>query len=282
MEHKLLMNDRPNADVDLTTCDLEPIHLLGQVQSFGFLLGLTSDWIIAYASDNVTRFLPADAVDDLLGQPVSQVLDQRAIHSIRNRLQNLGARTGVEIAAGVEVGDEGRLYDVSIHVSGRTIILEFEPTGALASVQEEIANVQDAIQRTAAANSIADALNFAVRFVKAMGGYDRVMAYRFLPDDSGEVVAEAVAPGMEPFLNLRYPASDIPKQARALYIRNPIALSPMCMTMAFRSCRAGPLGWICRMLSCEAFHRSIWNICAIWAWAHRCRFRSSSIIPCGA
>src|SRR4028119_1878228 len=51
-------------------------------------------------------------------------------------------------------------------------------------------------------------------------GYDRVMLYRFLPDESGSVVAETVASGFARFLGLRYPASDIPKQARALYLTN--------------------------------------------------------------
>jgi len=216
------MNDVTHADVDLTNCDLEPIHLLGQVQSFGFLLGLTSDWIVAYASNNVASFLPVENTDALLGQPTSEVLGERAIHAIRNRLQHLGVRAGLEVAAGVEAGDEGRLYDVSIHVSGGTIVLEFEPSDASASVQDQIANVQHAIQRIAGTKDITDALKYAVRFVKAVGGYDRVMAYKFLPDGTGEVVAESLAAGMEPFLNLRYPASDIPKQARALYVRNPI------------------------------------------------------------
>lgn len=216
------MNDVTHTEVDLTNCDREPIHLLGQVQSFGFLLGLTSDWIVAYASNNVASFLPVENTDALLGRPISEVLDEEAIHAIRNRLQHLGMRVGLEVAAGVQVGDQGHLYDVSIHVSGDTIVLEFEPSDLSASVQDQIANVQHAIQRIASTTSIDDSLKYAVRFVKAFGGYDRAMAYKFLSDDTGEVVAESLTAGMEPFLNLRYPASDIPKQARALYVRNPI------------------------------------------------------------
>src|SRR5690606_23418309 len=51
-------------------------------------------------------------------------------------------------------------------------------------------------------------------------GYDRVMVYRFLPDYSGEVAAEVLAGTMASYDGLRYPASDIPPQARALYLRN--------------------------------------------------------------
>jgi chemotaxis family two-component system sensor kinase Cph1 len=56
--------------------------------------------------------------------------------------------------------------------------------------------------------------------MRAATGFDRAMVYRFLPDDSGEVVAEDARSGLESFLGLHYPASDIPKQARELYRRN--------------------------------------------------------------
>ncbi|WP_460077306.1 HWE histidine kinase domain-containing protein [Roseibium sp. ROS1] len=65
-------------------------------------------------------------------------------------------------------------------------------------------------------------LKFATRFSAALTGYDRVMAYVFRSNDTGEVRAEALSVGMESFLGLRYPASDIPKQARALYVRSPV------------------------------------------------------------
>jgi light-regulated signal transduction histidine kinase (bacteriophytochrome) len=60
----------------------------------------------------------------------------------------------------------------------------------------------------------------AARQLKILNGFDRVMVYRFHPDGSGEVIAEVAASGLEPFLGLHYPASDIPKQARILYQRN--------------------------------------------------------------
>lgn len=60
--------------------------------------------------------------------------------------------------------------------------------------------------------------------VQSLTGFDRVMIYRFHADDSGEVIAERVRVGVEPFLGLRYPAEDIPRQARALLIRNPVRL----------------------------------------------------------
>lgn len=58
------------------------------------------------------------------------------------------------------------------------------------------------------------------RQARALTGFDRVMVYRFDEGGSGEVVAEAARAGIGSFLGLHYPASDIPVQARALYLRN--------------------------------------------------------------
>jgi light-regulated signal transduction histidine kinase (bacteriophytochrome) len=62
--------------------------------------------------------------------------------------------------------------------------------------------------------------------VRGLTGFDRVMVYRFDPDWNGEVVAEERRDDLEPFLGLHFPASDIPAQARALYLRNWLRLIP--------------------------------------------------------
>ena len=46
------------------------------------------------------------------------------------------------------------------------------------------------------------------------------MFYRFHEDGSGSVDAEARDAAHEPYLGLHYPASDIPAQARRLYLKN--------------------------------------------------------------
>jgi light-regulated signal transduction histidine kinase (bacteriophytochrome) len=42
----------PDQGVDLTSCDVEPIHIIGSVQSFGHLLAFSSDWMLQRASMN--------------------------------------------------------------------------------------------------------------------------------------------------------------------------------------------------------------------------------------
>lgn len=42
-----------------------------------------------------------------------------------------------------------------------------------------------------------------------LGGFGRVMIYRFLPNGTDEVVAERIRSDWETYHGLRYPASDI-------------------------------------------------------------------------
>ncbi len=74
------------------------------------------------------------------------------------------------------------------------------------------------------ATSLVAVCDAAASRVRRVTGYDRVMVYRFLEDDSGSVIAESRRDDLPPYLGLHYPAGDIPKQARALYLQNPIRL----------------------------------------------------------
>ncbi len=62
---------------------------------------------------------------------------------------------------------------------------------------------------------------FLAAEVRQLTGYDRVKVYRFAADGSGEVLAEDNSGRVPSYLGLHFPASDIPAQARALYILNP-------------------------------------------------------------
>jgi light-regulated signal transduction histidine kinase (bacteriophytochrome)/CheY-like chemotaxis protein len=120
---------------------------------------------------------------------------------------------------GVQLQDGGERFDVAIHFSGAYLVVEAEP-----SVIEPDVNSGELVRlmlgRVRKTTGMRDLAQEAARQVKILTGFDRVMVYRFSADGSGEVVAEVAAAGLEPFLGLHYPASDIPRQARILYQRN--------------------------------------------------------------
>jgi light-regulated signal transduction histidine kinase (bacteriophytochrome)/CheY-like chemotaxis protein len=208
-----------NEQVNLTNCDREPIHIPGSVQPFGFLLGLLSDFSIALASDNAPAFLGAGDLGDLLQRPLGDVFAEGAVQAIRSRVDHLSGPDAVERAFGVALQPAGPLFDLAIHFSGAYLIVEAEPSVIEADVHsgELVRLMLGRIRKT---KGLTDLAQEAARQLRVLTGFDRVMVYRFHPDGSGEVIAEAASSGLESFLGLHYPASDIPKQARTLYQRN--------------------------------------------------------------
>ncbi|ODP38992.1 HWE histidine kinase domain-containing protein [Sphingomonas turrisvirgatae] len=203
--------------VDLTNCDREPIHILGAIQPVGFLIALTADWMVARVSENLADYLGRSPMD-VLGQPLAAIFPAAAVHDLRNRTALLRGPDAVERLFDVRLSDEGSPFDLAIHLSSSSIIIEGERSSG--EHGDVTGMVRSMIARL---DQCADLVTFfkeGARQVRALAGYDRVMVYRFSPDGSGEVVAEACKPGIGRFLGLHYPASDIPQQARVLYTRN--------------------------------------------------------------
>ncbi|TVY20684.1 Cyanobacterial phytochrome B [Lachnellula arida] len=78
----------------------------------------------------------------------------------------------------------------------------------------------------AKADSLASLLDIAVDLVQELTSFHRVMIYRFDETNAGNVVAEYFHPRAttDSYLNLHFPASDIPPQARELYVINKIRI----------------------------------------------------------
>jgi light-regulated signal transduction histidine kinase (bacteriophytochrome)/CheY-like chemotaxis protein len=210
--------DGEQFEVDLTNCDREPIHELGAIQPFGFLLALSTDWLVRRASANIDSFFGV-AAEEMLGTSAIEPLGEHAVHTLRNRLAMLRGPDAVERVFGLQVAS-GRCFDFALHMIGSLIIVEGEE-----SSEESNTDAGSAIRAMVSRlDATADATSFyreGARQVRALTGFDRVMVYRFDPDGSGVVVAEAARAGIGSFLDLRYPASDIPRQARKLYVRTP-------------------------------------------------------------
>ncbi|GHH07882.1 signal transduction histidine kinase [Sphingomonas glacialis] len=203
--------------VDLTNCDREPIHILGAIQPIGFLLALTADWLVARTSANIADYI-GHTPEDLIGLPLAEIFSTPVIHDLRNRAAVLRGADAVERVFDLVLVPGGTAFDVAIHYSGGQVVIEAEP--ASGEYGDASSLVRSMISRLDQCADMESFFREGARQVRALIGFDRVMVYRFNADDSGEVVAEAVKAGIGKFLGLRYPASDIPVQARALYKRN--------------------------------------------------------------
>ena len=215
------MTDQVHVEPDLTSCDREPITFLDRIQNFGFLLALSNDWTIVRASANLGDFLDIEA-EAAIGMRLDAIISKSAGDDIRNRMAMLYA-TGSERLFDVGLMKKHKLFDLNLHFVGELLILEGELSNTAAQT-EAASMVRAMMSRLSKTANLSAFHRDAARQVRAITGFDRVMIYRFDATGAGEVIAESTGSGIEGFLGLHYPASDIPLQARALYLRNPFRI----------------------------------------------------------
>lgn len=204
--------------VDLDTCALEPIHVIGRIQSFGWLISFSSDWIVNHVSVNCEDLF-GQHPQAMIGVPAINFLSPSALHDVRSRVQVLGGGGGVERIFEVDLVGDGRLFDLALHASGRSYVLEIEPRES-GRRRDFVSYVRPMIERLREAPSLDKLCASAARHLRALTGFDRVMVYRFDAEGAGEVIAESLNGMVDSFKGLHFPASDIPAQARRLYSRN--------------------------------------------------------------
>jgi light-regulated signal transduction histidine kinase (bacteriophytochrome) len=207
-------------------CAREAIHLSGAIQPHGYLLSCTlPHWTVRQASANVAALLDMPP-EQVIGHSLREHVADEVLQPLLDVIDMLEPDAPPQRAAVGNIGAMAHLCDISVHVAGGLVHLEIEPRTAMPARQTPTVVAQRMIARVSAAADMRGFHQRTAEEIRQLTGYDRVMVYRFRHDDAGEVIAEARADDMEPFLGLRYPASDIPPQARALYVRNRIRVIP--------------------------------------------------------
>ncbi|CAB9494630.1 HWE histidine kinase domain-containing protein [Alteromonas macleodii] len=197
-------------------CDKEPIHLLGRIQNHGFMIVVDREGSITHLSENLGSFASIPQ-DKLIGHSFWKLLDRKLIHAIRgaqSQAMILGKASHLHSVSLPHCED---IFDLCVHQSAEHLILEFEQTESSGKYEGVITAL---MAQMSMFSELEDLYEGLVESVRTATGYDRVMLYQFLSDGSGEVIAESTSSDMTPFLGLRYPASDIPRQARQLYKKN--------------------------------------------------------------
>lgn len=206
--------------VNLQNCEDEPIHIPGSIQPHGFLISIDAiSYSISVCSENVNDYIGL-RYEQLLGRNISEVLDEIIVSEI-NQFKNKPNQHS-EVFHHIF---SGKTFSVNIHQSHDQIIIEGEPIDEQYNESNDLFNsskqllsyVEDTSTLKELANSVAVA-------VKNITNYDRVMVYRFDNEYNGEVIAESKEEYLEPFLGLHYPHTDIPPQARELYIKNQLRI----------------------------------------------------------
>jgi two-component system, chemotaxis family, sensor kinase Cph1 len=196
-----------NSIATIENCESEPIHIPGSIQPHGVLLGVADNGRVLICSANI---------HDLCGCAPAEVLN--------HELANISEELSTLVTDGKTQGSitiQSTEWHVLVHPSPGMVLVElekkepnaphsldsFEQTAQFVAFLERVKTLQELCYWTAIQ-------------VKKVTGYDRVMVYRFDKDYNGEVFAESKNDNLDPFLHLNFPHTDIPRQARELYLRN--------------------------------------------------------------
>jgi light-regulated signal transduction histidine kinase (bacteriophytochrome) len=201
--------------VDLLNCADEPIHVPGSIQPHGALIFFDAEGRVEGWSQNAPAALglPLD-----LGKPFGALgLPQAVAGLVQECMDSMADGEAAPAVGAVAIGSAE--YDCVVHAYQGRVIAEFEARDvAIDTVAQFAIKAHSSIDRLRRQKTVDALLDTAVRQVREFTGFDRVMAYRFRADDSGDVVAEARREDLTPYLGQRYPSTDIPPQARRMYV----------------------------------------------------------------
>ncbi|MEM7768961.1 MAG: ATP-binding protein [Cyanobacteria bacterium P01_A01_bin.37] len=225
---KITEPNLPTSAVDIHNCDREPIHIPAAIQPHGLLLVLSEpDWIIVQVSQNTGEYFN-QAPEALLDQPLENVLGKAQIQILERCLATEFEAVN-PLRFDINVDGDVQMFTGIVHRSEGVVLLELEPAEIdqkAVSFFDFYSFVKQPVSRLQQTQTLDELCQTAVEAVKQVSGFDRVMVYKFDTDGSGSVIAEAVQPELSPYLGLHYPATDIPKQAKYLYVLNPLRLIP--------------------------------------------------------
>lgn len=205
----------------LERCAREPIHQLGSIQPHGAMVVTSSgpDLRILQASANLLPFLGL-AEQDILGKSMAELLGETAaavVQALIAKSDGRYVRNGT-----LDAPAAGRLQ-VRVFPVGELYAMELIPEQVgetLEKAAAAIVSTQRAFLRIEEERDLVRYLEHIAELTREVSGFDRVMIYRFDANWDGEVIAESRGEQVQSYLGTRFPASDIPPQARQLYTRN--------------------------------------------------------------
>jgi two-component system, chemotaxis family, sensor kinase Cph1 len=212
-------------------CGSIPLNVINFIQPYGFLMVLEKpSMIVVQVSENL-KVLFKNEVDDFLNLDLQIILSPISYQKFINQVNKLSSsleKDNLPFSIQMKVNGVEKSFSCLLYEFEGYILLELELSQEQNS--EELTPLYFDLKHTLAnmqqSGSPEAFLQTAVEELKKLSGFDKVMIYQFDDNWNGSVVAEACEDGMEAYLGLYFPASDIPPQARELYVSNPYRMIP--------------------------------------------------------
>ncbi|MBF0471965.1 MAG: PAS domain S-box protein, partial [Gammaproteobacteria bacterium] len=210
----------------LDLCAQEALHLIGQIQPIGVMVVCDlSQLKIVAVSANLKHLLPLSPqqafnlpLSQLLGEPFFQKVSAFASKGEYSKAKILPLTLTVE--------GEVQVHDTQLIITQNHLIIEIEvpPHTTEDPFHTLFVPIRDALWKLDAEDNLQKYAQAVVEQVRLLNRFDRVMMYRFDRNWDGEVIAESRAVHTATYLGNHFPASDIPPQARKLYVSNLVRL----------------------------------------------------------
>ncbi|GHE42690.1 GAF domain-containing protein [Sphingobacterium griseoflavum] len=209
------------ANFDSEFCGNLPIHHINTIQPYGAVVLLDKhDLRIIQVSANIATYLdlePQAAVGTVF---VTHILETREEFLMRLE-ESVRKKITVELTVSGKpirmwATEHELYYMLELQLAQQNNPSQF---GGLQQVRQLVAELD-------AVDELQEACDLIVRNIQTMLDIDGVMMYKFDADWNGKVIAESKTDALEPYLGVTFPASDVPRQARELYLKNPIRLIP--------------------------------------------------------
>ncbi|ARS35441.1 GAF domain-containing protein [Pontibacter actiniarum] len=213
---------------DSEFCGSIPLHLVNLIQPHGVLLVLDKEELrIKQVSENVEQHL-AIAVDELLEQPFSSYLPDLQYQDLLYKINSGNSQEKIPFSLTLQLQGREQDFIALVHPEQEHVLVELEENAASSDksfigIYQHIKYITTLLKQASTTSATAQ---LAADELKKFTGFDRVLVYQFDPQWNGIVVAQAKEDDMDDYMDLRFPASDVPKQARDLYFKNPYRLIP--------------------------------------------------------
>lgn len=211
----------------------ESLRHIDLIQPIGCVLVLQlPELTIIQASENTSEYLGSTA-DQLKGKSLKSLFTSQNIKDIQGaiatgniplNLLNPYALTLKKSPQTSPLPHRKLFGEFTIHED--KLFFGLEPFTPLSGkkLQELNSQLTEGILRIRQTQTSTELYQVLCDFFAKITGYDRIMLYEFEEDNTGIVRAEVVSDGHESYLGLHYPASDVPIQARSLFVERGISL----------------------------------------------------------
>lgn len=223
MDGKNHMSQKINYEAEF--CGKVPLNQTNLIQPHGVLLiAGRKDFRILQLSENAEEIFGLD-LKEILSIPLLNFITEEQAGKFRERFQK--PFTGkLPFSFSFPSGE----HLSSIHSVDDYLVIEIEKQRRSADNTESFLNIYQelkyAMTAVEATNTTEEACSVAINELKRISGFDKIMVYQFDEMWNGDVIAEVKEEDMDAYLGLKFPASDIPKQARELYKKTPYRLIP--------------------------------------------------------